>query len=188
LHDAIAQRLFSLSMSTTTLPEIIAHDQARGIQQANAIAELAEQTLLDLRALLVDLRPSSVAEHGLYDAIKSLCSQQQVECSVILSGSRIPTVIEDAIYRIAQEALNNAVKHAHAGVIELSLVEGQRQIILSVTDDGKGFDPAVAGSNGKFGLISMRERAASVGGKLIIEGERGTTVQATLPLYREGST
>ncbi|MBX3063691.1 MAG: histidine kinase [Anaerolineae bacterium] len=190
LHDAIAQRLFSLSVSTATLPDLINRDQVQGAQQASVIAEMAEQTLLDLRALLVDLRPSSVVQRGLAEAMESLCEEWQtshrvpVECSVMLTGRRVPATIEDVIYRVAQEALSNVAKHTHASQVHVSLVETPRKMTLSVTDNGPGFDSESASRTGKFGLLSMRERARSVGGDISIESDtaRGTTIRMTLPL------
>jgi NarL family two-component system sensor histidine kinase LiaS len=189
LHDAIAQRLFSLSVSTATLPDLIRRDQQQGIEQARTIASMAEQTLLDLRALLLDLRPSNVLQRGLVEAIRSLCSEWQksshatTDCSLMLTGKHIPAPIEDVIYRVTQEALSNVARHANSSSVHVSLVEGQRQITLSITDDGTGFDPASVVSHGKFGLISMRERAQSIGGSIAIESDtaRGTTLRMTLP-------
>jgi NarL family two-component system sensor histidine kinase LiaS len=196
LHDAIAQRLFSLSVSTASLPDLIQRDQIQGVEQARAIASIAEQTLLDLRSLLLELRPSSVMQRGLSEALNALCDEWQtayhllVECSLMLTGKYIPAAIEDVLYRVAQEALNNVAKHAKAKSVQLSAVEGQRQITLSVTDDGQGFADTMSRANGKFGLISMQERARSVGGSLVIESDtsRGTTIRLTLPLEREKTT
>ncbi len=193
LHDAIAQRLFSLSVSTATLPDLIKRDQDKGAEQAQAVATLAEQTLLDLRALLVELRPSSVVQRGLTEAMQALCTEWEVahhiavECSLMLTGNRLPAGVEDVLYRICQEALNNIAKHAGATSAHISVVEGRRQITLSVTDNGLGFAPEQATSHGKFGLISMRERASSLGGALEIESDtaRGSTLRVTLPLERE---
>jgi NarL family two-component system sensor histidine kinase LiaS len=190
LHDAIAQRLFSLSVSTSTLPDLIQRDQEQGVQQARTIATLAEQTLLDLRALLVDLRPSNIIQHGLADALQALCDEWgkthrvRIDCSIVLGGGYIPAGIEDVIYRVAQESISNVIKHAHATAIDMSLVKGQRQITLSVTDNGAGFDPENASDEGHFGLMSMHERARSVGGTITIESEtaRGTTLRLVLPL------
>lgn len=190
LHDAIAQRLFSLSVSTSTLPDLIARDQGQGAQQAKAVASLAEQTLLDLRALLLELRPSSVLQRGLTDALESLCDEWQaahrlpIDRSILLMGRHIPAAVEDVIYRITQESLSNIAKHAHATAAHVSLIEAPRRITLSVTDNGPGFDADTATKTGKFGLISMRERALSVGGTLAIESDtdQGTTVRLTIPL------
>ncbi len=193
LHDDIAQRLFSLSVSSAALPDLIRRDQQAGVEQSAAIASLAEQTLLDLRALLIELRPSRVLQRGLSNALQELvnewqaANQTRVDCSIMLAGGHIPASVEDALYRITQEALNNIAKHAHATSVQVSLLEGRRQITLSVTDNGQGFDPTQIANQGKFGLISMRERAQVLGGTLAIESDttRGTTLRITLPLQRE---
>jgi signal transduction histidine kinase len=195
LHDAIAQRLFSLSVSTTALPALIAQNAERGAAQAQTIAEMAEQTLLDLRALLVEMRPPQVAQRGLAESLRTFFRQWQalngvpVEADLLLSGKHLPNVVEDAVYHIAQEALSNVARHAHARTVEVSLVEGQHQLILSVTDDGRGFEADVAHCGG-FGLVSMRERAHALGGLLSVDSHagRGTTVQVTLPIRQEQPT
>jgi len=193
LHDDITQRIFSLSVSSAALPAIIELDPARATEQARQISTMAEQTLLELRAFLVDLRPSQLVQRGLAEALQAMCdewSQAQkipIECSVVLNGTRLPSSVENEIYRVTQESLNNVAKHARASSVQVSLVQGKRQIVLSTTDDGRGFDRANPGVENKFGLISMRERAQAVGGSLIIESDttRGTTVRMILPLERD---
>lgn len=193
LHDAIAQRLFSLSVSTAALPELIMRDTVRGIEQTRGVAAMAEQALLDLRALLIDLRPAALDDQGLAPALQALCEETQaayqrtVTPTILLNGGRLPVMVEETLYRIAQEALSNAARHADADLIELSLVEGQRQISLSVTDNGRGFDAAEAGGGAHFGLLTMRERAAALGGACTVESQPGcgTTVQVRLPLRVE---
>ncbi len=101
LHDAIAQNLFSLSVSTSALPEIIESDSRRGAAEAGKLADLAEQTLLDLRSILVDLRPAEVIIQGVAPALRQLCDnwetlhQTPLNCTVLLTGSHIPAAIED---------------------------------------------------------------------------------------------
>jgi signal transduction histidine kinase len=193
LHDAIAQRLFSLSVSTSTLPDVIQQDSEKGVEQAKIIASIAEQTLLDLRALLLELRPTGLVQQDFPQALRTLCSEWQtinhisVECSLMLTGKYIPALVEDMIYRVAQEALSNVAKHAKASCVNLSLVEGQRQITLSITDNGTGFDPAGANGTGKFGLLTMRERAGALGGSVSIESDtaRGTTLKLVVPIERQ---
>jgi signal transduction histidine kinase len=190
LHDDIAQQLFSLAAQAAALPEQFGRDPARGAQQAQAVAALADQTLLDLRAILVDLRPAQVIRHGLAEALQELCQHWQAaqglpaDCAIALSGRYLPSGVVDGIYRVAQECLSNVAKHAQARAVSVSLVEGQRQITLSVTDDGQGFDPARAAGGAHFGLISMQERARALGGMLLIERDtsRGTTLRLTVPL------
>jgi NarL family two-component system sensor histidine kinase LiaS len=148
LHDDIAQQLFSLSAQAAALSEQFARDPTQAAQQANAVAALADQTLLDLRAILVDLRPTQVIQRGLAEALQDLCQRWQaahgipVECAIALAGRYLPNGVVDGIYRVAQENLSNVAKHAQAHAVVVSLVEGQRQITLSMTDDGHGFDPA----------------------------------------------
>jgi signal transduction histidine kinase len=190
LHDAIAQRLFSLSVSTTMLPDVIAQNPGRGIQQAKTVAELAEQTLLDLRTLLVELRPTNVIQHGLAESLKALFREWEtlhparIEPALMLMGGHIPAAIEDAVYQITQEALSNVARHAQATLVEISLVEGQKQLMLSISDNGRGFDLGGMQNGAKFGLVSMRERAQMFGGMLSVESEtgKGTTIAVTLPL------
>jgi two-component system, NarL family, sensor histidine kinase LiaS len=196
LHDAIAQRLFSLTVSTTTLPALIAENQQRGVEQARIVASIAEQTLLDLRTLLVELRPASVAERGFAEWVRTYCIQWEathhlaVDVSLMLSGNFLSSNIESVLYFITQEALSNAARHAHATAVSVSIVEGRQQIVLSITDNGVGFTANVAAATngqGKYGLLGMRERAVAVGGKLAIESDtsKGCTVRVTLPLQRE---
>ena len=190
LHDDIAQQLFSLAAQATALAEQLARDPTQGVHRAQAIAALADQTLLDLRALLVDLRPTRVLQRSLPDALHELCQRWQtaqgipVDCAIALAGGYLPSGVADGIYRVAQESLSNVAKHAHAQAVVVSLVEGRRQITLSVTDDGRGFDPTSAIGGGHFGLVSMQERAHALGGRLLIERETtcGMTLRLTVPL------
>jgi two-component system, NarL family, sensor histidine kinase LiaS len=190
LHDSIAQRLFSLTVSTSTLPDMIAQSQERGTQQARQIAQLAEQALLDLRTLLIDLRPATIIENGLNGALQQLCDQWQqahhapVELSLILSGRHLSASIESTLYIITQEALNNVAKHARATQVAVSIIEGQRQLTLSVTDNGQGMPVNRDDGQGHFGLITMRERTAALGGSFSLESDAGsgTTIRVTLPL------
>jgi NarL family two-component system sensor histidine kinase LiaS len=162
----------------------------RGIQQARVIADMAEQTLLDLRALLVELRPAHLIQHGLADSLRRMFQQWQslqrvqVEAALMLTGRHLPSPIEDAVYQITQEALSNVAQHAYASLVEISLVEGKNQLTLSISDNGQGFDPQAQSQKPHFGLVSMRERSAMFGGTFYVESTagRGTTLQVTLPL------
>lgn len=187
LHDSIAQTLFSLSTHAATLPDQIRRDPESSVAQADHIAALAEQAQLELRQMIVDLRP--VQRHGLADALRILCDEWQimntipVKCMIALHGGRIPAGIQETAYRVAQEALNNIAKHAQASTATVSLLESRHTLVLSVTDDGVGFVESAA-EPGHFGLVGMRERARSVGGSVDIESDtdQGTTVRLTLPL------
>ncbi len=193
LHDDIAQHLFSLTIRAATLPDLIERDPIQGKAQAQTLAALAEQALLSLRTILIELRPSALLVRVFPEALQALCNDWQItehigmEYSVVLSGQRLPSMIEDVLYRTVQEALHNVAKHAHATSAAVSLVESRRQITVSITDDGQGFEPSHVPSVGHLGIVSMRERAHAVGGNLSIESERarGTTVRLTLPIESE---
>ncbi len=195
LHDDIAQKLFSLSAHSAILPQLIQQDSQAGIKQAQYIAQLSEQANLDLRALLMNLRPPQMIQRGLSDALESLCSDWQrtnrvsVECTLVLQGKYIPIGIQDVIYRITQEALSNITKHAHATSVIVSVLEGAYQLTVSITDDGVGFDMTKP-TNGHFGLMSMRERARAVGGQMTIESDsgHGTTIKVILPIGTEAES
>lgn len=190
LHDEIAQQLFSLSLRAAALPEQIERDSAEGAAHARAVAAQAECALLDLRRVLVELRPPALAERSIAEALESRCREWgqaydiAVECVVALGGQPIPQSVEDAAYRVAQEALGNIVRHAGARHVSVALIVGRSRLTLSITDDGRGFDPAAHAPSGHFGLVGMRERARAVGGNLDIESEpgRGTTLRLSVPL------
>jgi signal transduction histidine kinase len=191
LHDAIAQRLFSLTVSTSALPDLIERDQAGGAQQARTIAGIAEQTLLDLRGLLVNLRPSVVMQHGLPNAMRQLCHDWEaahktpIEVSMILRNETLAPGIENTLYYVAQEALNNVAKHANAMHVSLSILEKSHEIEMSITDDGCGiYQGSVLLPGHQIGMVSMRERAHAIGGELQVESEagRGTTILVRLPI------
>jgi signal transduction histidine kinase len=191
LHDSIAQTLFSLSVSTRALPDIIESDGRRGAVGAEKLADLAEQTLEDLRSILVDLRPAAVISQGVASALRQLCddweSQYQVSltCTLLLTGRRIPAAIEDVVFRVTQEALNNVARYAQADSASVTLVEGREQISLSISDDGVGFDSQTAQEQGHFGIIGMRERVMAIGGLLNIgSSPSGTTIEAIIPIEK----
>lgn len=192
LHDTIAQRLFSLSVTAATVPDAISEDADLGKARARTVLDMAESTLADLRALLVDLRPVDVIELGLSKAISTLIDQWQkahlitIEQSIILTRDGIPTIVQDTVYRVTQEALNNIAHHANASSVTLTLVAGQRQLALGISDDGVGFDPDTLDDASQFGLRGMRERAIAVGGTLAVESTgAGTTILLEIPLALE---
>jgi signal transduction histidine kinase len=140
---------------------------------------------------LVELRPSTLVEYGLAEALRKLTEDWQtnnhipVNLAVYLGGSHIPVGVQEVIFRVAQEGLTNIAKHAKATAVDMSLVEGQSQIMFSLTDDGIGFKSENARNNARFGLISMQERTRAIGGSLAIESDtqKGTTIRLKLPLF-----
>jgi two-component system sensor histidine kinase UhpB len=190
LHDELAQQLFSLSASSAAIPDLIAQDATAAESQARQVAALAEQTLVSLRSLLVDLRPGGLLEMGLAQGLKELCAEWErehqiaVERSVIVSRERFSAPLQTAVFQIVRESLTNVAKHAQATQVNVTLVEGRQQLVLSISDNGKGLQPGDLHKNGHFGLVNMRERAEALGGALYRESEsgRGTTIRVVLPL------
>jgi signal transduction histidine kinase len=152
------------------------------------VLSLAEAGLTEMRALIFELRPESLQNEGLIPALTRQVAAIQARHELALHLSLCddepdaPLEVKEAVYRIAQEALNNTVKHAHAGRVELRLEQDAGGILLDFRDDGEGFDPADT-FPGHLGLKSMRERVASLSGTLEIESApgEGTRIRAQIP-------
>lgn len=195
LHDSLAQKLFSLSFNASALPELIAQGSEKSQETAQRIATMAEDAQLDLRSMIVDMRPgqNGAMPVSLTDLLEAMADQWQrvnnipVEVAVVLHSQGVPAGIQETIYRVTQEALNNVAKHAGASGVSVTVLEGRSQVTLSVTDDGQGFDMGEPATDGSFGIVGMRERARSLGGTVTIDStpERGTTVRLVLPLNEE---
>jgi signal transduction histidine kinase len=191
LHDETLQGLTGARM-------VLSAGLARGDPDAlRRASEAADAHLADemrkLRDLIAELRPAALDDLGLGPAIESLAKRQaaiggfSVELNVELeSGGRLDRDTETAIYRIVQEALSNAVKHAHAPTVSLRVTQLPDRVQVAVEDDGGGFDPD--GVRAGFGLTGMRERALLAGGRLWISSTEGgpTRVAAVLPLPGDG--
>ena len=153
------------------------------------LRELVVSTLQDVRRLAVELRPAALDDFGLVPAIERLRDivEEQGEISVDvqseLSDARLPARCETALYRIAQEAFTNVLKHAGASRVTVTLSRRDDTVTLVVHDDGKGFDPASV-RDGSLGLVGMRERVALLGGRLTIDSSEGagTMVKAEVPV------
>lgn len=194
LHDAVSQKLFSLRARARAAGVLVGRDPARAVAEIDGVTELAGQAHAELRAVIDGLAPPELASGGLISSVRSyaLLAGGTHGRQVAVRAGELPELTDQtaaAIYRVAQEAVSNAVRHSGAGIVTVSLGERQRGVVLEVTDSGSGFDASapVAG----LGLASMRERAASAGGQLEIRSApgAGTTVTFTLPVRggRQGS-
>lgn len=154
--------------------------------------ERIDVTIVEMRRLIADLRPAALDELGVGAALASLIDRitgswemdvdVQVELPDGKEGRLVPE-LEDTIYRLVQESLNNAVRHGKARRAIVEVIEAEGQISVRVTDDGTGFDPSRPG--GGFGLLGMRERVGLSGGRMEIRsGTSGTTINATFPARR----
>jgi signal transduction histidine kinase len=149
---------------------------------------LTKAGLTEMRALLFELRPESLANEGLIAALSKQIAAIQVRHSLdiqteLSSEPAVSLVAKEAFYRIALEALNNIVKHAEASQVKIKLEVQDKLLKLTIVDDGKGFTPQAA-YPGHLGITSMQERAVKINASLKIEsnGSNGTSLLLTYPL------
>lgn len=184
LHDAVTQTLFSASLISEALPALWENDQKEGRELLAELRQLTRGALAEMRTLLMELRPSAVADAKLEDLLNQLIEaaagrtgiavEKQIQCKCELPGD-----VHVSLYRIAQEALNNVVRHAKAHHVTLRLEcspgeagPGFLLVKLEVIDDGRGFDLHKV-SPGHFGLCNIRDRAQAIGAVLKIESTPG---------------
>jgi signal transduction histidine kinase len=189
IHDGISQRLITLSYRLDAAERAIRADPAEASVQLAEARELVELTLQEARAAISGLRPPVLDDLGLAGALASLArSIPQIALEVALSDARLPEHIELALYRVAQECLQNIIKHANATMARLSFSFDGHTARLEIVDDGVGFDtsehPLGSDETRGYGLLSMAERAELVGGRLHIRSRpgSGTAVTATIPM------
>lgn len=205
LHDSVTQLMFSLTLIAQSIAPAWRRDPAEGERRINRLLELSQSALAEMRALLAELRPLERAEDSVVQRPSSVLVQQeglvralqrhiaevtQDELQVDLDPGgyvRGPLDVEEALYRIAQEALNNVIKHAHARRVQIRLWVDAGATRLIVQDDGVGFAPESRPSSltpgSGLGLKTMRERAEALGGSAQVRSVpgSGTTVEVIIP-------
>ncbi|MFG2190899.1 GAF domain-containing sensor histidine kinase [Streptomyces sp. NPDC048639] len=189
LHDAVSQKLFSLRLTAQAAAALVDRDPARAKGEMQQVAGLAAEAADELRAAVVELRPAALDEDGL---VATLRTQIQVldrahTAEVTFSSQNVralPAAQEEAVLRVAQEALHNALRHSGAARVGVSLVRCGQGAVLRIEDDGQGFDPSAVRRAGRhLGLVSMRDRASGVGGALTVESApgKGTLIEMEVP-------
>jgi signal transduction histidine kinase len=178
LHDAVAQKLFSLRLTAQAAAALATRDPGRVPAELAQVERLAADALAELRSVIFELRPADLEEDGLagslhkhielLDRIYEARLTFQGDGDIILSQE-----CELTLFRIAQEAVHNALRHAHASDISLRLRREGPRVSLTIADDGTGFEPADAGGDG-LGLASMRDRAEAAGATLTLETAPGS--------------
>jgi signal transduction histidine kinase len=177
LHDAINQSLFSAGLIAEVLPRLWDRDQDEARHSLEDLRKLTRGAMAEMRALLAELRPSTLTDAELGDLLRLLgnafTGRTNIPAKVTVLGQGIlPAEVQVAIYRVCQEALNNVAKHAGASLVEIDLKHEGNAIELSIRDDGKGFDPEHTAS-GHYGLSMMNERAEAAGAQLSITSQPG---------------
>jgi len=189
LHDAVSQKLFSLRLTAQAAAALVDRDPARAKGELQQVAALAAEAADELRDAVVELRPAALDEDGL---VATLRTQAQVldrahsaRVTFESCGVRaLPASQEEAVLRVAQEALHNALRHSGAEHVEVTLARRAGGAVLRVTDDGGGFDPHTTRRAGRhLGLVSMRDRTSGVGGTLTVQSApgKGTTIEMEVP-------
>jgi two-component system NarL family sensor kinase len=197
IHDGISQRIVSLFFHLSAAADAIPGAPEVAAEQVALAQELATAALDETRSTIAGLRPPILDDLGLAASLESLAhSFPQLDVQVSATGRRLAEHVETAVYRTAQEALQNAAKHAGAHTVRVRLFPQRDRMVLEVADDGTGFDPAapaagdwqLGGGPTGFGLAGMRERAELLGGRLEVSSApgRGTTVRLTVPLSPAG--
>ncbi len=188
LHDAVTQTLFSATLIADVLPRLWLRNPEQGQQRLADLRELTRGALAEMRTLLLELRPASLTEMSLDDLLRQLAdaiigrARLPIELQVV-GRQRMPAEVQVAFYRIAQESLNNIVKHAAANQVHIRLTYQPESVTLSISDNGHGFDPDNPPVN-CLGLGIMRERAAKIGATLTIESQinEGACVTVIWPI------
>jgi signal transduction histidine kinase len=191
LHDAVSQSLFSASVIAETLPLLWNRNPTLVQQSLGDLHRLIRGALAEMRILLLELRPVSMSEAALGDLLTQLVNgvqgRTQLDVELKIQGQAvIPSLVKKNLFRIAQEALNNVVKHASAKQVVLMLNQNSDQITLCICDDGRGFAAGEVES-GHLGLQIMRERVEEIGASLSITSQpgAGTKISVTFPLLKE---
>ena len=189
LHDAVTQKLFSIrahARAAAVLAGREPFDADRVQAEIEVVAALGAEAHAELRAVIDGLAPPDLDAGGLAESLRryAALAGRAHGIPVTFTAVELPSLpppTEAALYRVAQEALHNALRHAGAGTVCLGLTRTPRRVTLEVGDDGHGFAPEAP--SGGVGLASMRERAASVGGTLTVKsGADGTLVRMTVPV------
>jgi signal transduction histidine kinase len=189
LHDSVTQKLFGVILTAEAAATLLERNAGEAGVQLGRLRELAREAMDELRSVIFELRPPELETEGLATTLRKhvdvLRRVYRREIGLELSGTpRLPPRADAEVFRIAQEALQNALRHADAGRIDVRLDARDGSLLLTVADNGAGFDPgAPALRSRRLGLTSMEERARAVGGTLDVESAPGggTTVRLQVP-------
>lgn len=177
LHDSVTQILFSASLVADVLPRLWERNAEEAWRRLEDLRQLTRGALAEMRTLLLELRPATLTEVELSDLIQQLCEAFTGKARIPATftsdvESSLPPDIQITFYRLAQETLNNVLKHADAHYVKVYLKVKPGFVSLQVQDDGRGFDSTRVGAE-NLGLKIMRERADAIGAVLVIESEVG---------------
>jgi two-component system NarL family sensor kinase len=191
IHDGVTQHLISIWYRMNACERLLGKDVTRAREELTVAKELIDEALAEARAAIYDLRPSTLDDLGLVPALDALATRTlgpAVEFTFVPDVvQKLPSHIETALYRMAQEAINNIRKHAEATKVQLDLEWAPGEVVMRVTDNGKGFDaPSVRNAPPvtSFGLVGLAERVTLVRGRLSIQSApgKGTRIEVRVPV------
>ncbi len=184
LHDAVTQTLFSAMTIAESVERLWDRDPARARALLQQTVILNRSALSEMRALLLELRPEVIVKTSLHDLLRQLASAVQgrkhmdITLNLEEGSINLPPDVHIAVYRIAQESMNNIVKHSQASQLSIDLTMQAKQVMLRICDNGSGFD--VAHQSAGLGLSTMRERAEAVGAEFHIDSSPGRGTETIL--------
>ena len=191
IHDTLAQGLGAISMQLELAKSELKTDASAATQHLETAHRQVRGSLAEARNSIWNMRSQVLENRDLPGALEDILRQLtegtavEAKCQVLGSPRRLPPVVENDLLRIGQEAITNATKHAHAKHIELVVEFTDKQLTLSVKDDGRGYNSSTTTFTKRgFGLVGMRERAAQLRGELTVHSEpgKGTQVKFTMPM------
>ncbi|HXI81584.1 MAG TPA: GAF domain-containing protein [Verrucomicrobiae bacterium] len=187
LHDSVTQALFSMTLVTRSTELLLDRDPESARAKLGSLRDLQREALAEMRALIFELRPGNLEKDGLVAALRTHTAalQGRIGLPIVVTSElaeRLPLEVEEVVYRIAQEALHNVVKHAAARQVQLTIDRRGDGLLLRIRDDGKGFD-ARAVPEGHLGLTGMRARADKIGATLTVTSRagEGTEIEVLVP-------
>ena len=195
LHDRIGQDMtainINLNIMRTLLPKTISEDV---ISRLVDTEKLVQESVVRMRSIMAEFRPPMLDQYGLTAALKWYSEQYTRRTNVAvkindqyLKDTRLPSELEIALFRIAQEALNNVAKHARASQVDIELLESRGNILMTVTDNGVGFDTKTKGTSspGHWGVTNMEERARAINGELLLRSVPGQGTQIVVQVKKD---
>lgn len=194
LHDSVTQALFSMTLLAEAGQRLARSEDLDRVQAyLGRLGETSQQSLKEMRLLVYELRPLALETEGLVGALQqrldAVEARAGVEARLLVEGEvEVPAAIEEDLYRIAEQALNNALKHASATSVTARIHCDGERVTLEVIDNGRGFDPEAIKDRGGQGLVSMRERAAEIGGVLTVLSTPGQGTSIRVEVETPGQT
>lgn len=192
LHDSVKQQIFALAMQIGAAKTLLGRDTEKAQTYLNEAENLVHQAQQELTALIRELRPVALEGKGFAAALKELITQWTNQTAIsanlqVEGDGTLPLTAEEALFRIAQEALANIARHSHASTAELHLTFSQDSVTLTISDNGQGFDATTTHSHG-VGLHSMRERMKMLGGEVDIQSKPGQGTVITTRYEKQNVT